>query len=100
MRPRTPPLRPLLAPRARGCGLRRRRIEERRRRLGGECLLRLLERDRPRIERWAALGAPRPAAGRRAAVRVLALLLGEVLPPRVLRLALLPHGEERSGDED
>src|SRR5262249_4926284 len=101
MRPRTPPLLPLLSAGACGGGLRRSPgVEQPGRRLCGEGRLGLLERQRARVEHRATLGLPRPAASRRPAVRILAFLLGEVLPPRVLGLALLPDSEQRRRDED
>src|SRR4029079_14287503 len=67
---------------------------------GVERCHRAVARERAASERVAALRLPRPAACRGSTVRALAFLVGEVLPPCVLRLALLPGVEQRRRDED
>src|SRR6185437_11680090 len=91
MRPRVAPLPPLLAARLR---IRRRRrrlhdVDELGRRLCGECVLGGLECG------GADVAATAPAVDEHRL-----LVTREAAALRVLRLAFLPHAEERCGDED
>src|SRR5205814_4841017 len=97
MRPRAPPLPPLLSARLRRRLRRRRRhdVDELRRRLGGQRFLRRLQSRGAGVD----LGAPAPAAAVHGEGGHLGRT-GELLALRVLRLALLPHGEQRRRVED